>query len=250
MTSRAVPRASSISPPIQTRDFVLAADGHPEQIRGQQITASFPALVGLDSTLAPLVGRSFAPADFEPGQPAVALISHRLWTRRFASDRAIVGRAIKLDAAATTIIGVLPAAFDLFPDSEILEPMPPTFGGGPGGPGGPGGAGGNDRLYRYLEVLGRLSPDTTLARAEATLTALMSRGQDSPPVRLSFVRELLVKNVRRVLLTMWVMTGLWYWPSHVSTSRTSSPRVRLRVSRNWPSAYRSAAVVCGSPGSS
>ena len=34
--------------------------------------------------------------------------------------------------------------------------MPPTFGGG------------NERLYRYLEVLGRLSPDTTLARAEAT----------------------------------------------------------------------------------
>ena len=187
---------------IQTRDFVLAADGHPEQIRGQRITASFPALVGLDSTLAPLVGRSFAPADFEPGQPAVALISHRLWTRRFASDRAIVGRAIALDAAATTIIGVLPAAFDLFPDSEILEPMPPTFAGGAGG------AGGNDRLYRYLEVLGRLSPDTTLARAEATLTARMSRGPDSPPVRLAFVRELLVKNVRRVLLTMWVMTGL------------------------------------------
>ena len=90
---------------IQTRDFVLAADGHPEQIRGQRITASFPALVGLDSTLAPLVGRSFARADFEPGQPAVALISHRLWTRRFASDRAIVGRAIALDAAATTITG-------------------------------------------------------------------------------------------------------------------------------------------------
>ena len=57
-------------------------------------------------------------------------------------------------------------------------------------------------------MFGRLSPDTTLAGAEATLTALMSRRPDSPPVRLAFVRELLVKNVRRVLLTMWVMTGL------------------------------------------
>jgi putative ABC transport system permease protein len=181
---------------IETRDFVLAGDGPPEQIRGQRVSASFPTLVGLDSALAPVVGRSFASRDFEPDHPAVVLISHQLWARRFASDPAVVGRAITLDTASATIVGVLPAAFDLFPNSEVLEPLVPASGAQ------------NDRLYHYLEVLGRLPVETTPARAEAALTVIMSRVPDRQPIRIAFVRELLVKNVRRVLLTMWVMTGL------------------------------------------
>ena len=77
--------------------------------------------------------------------------------------------------------------------------------------------GGKTAALSLLEVLGRLPAGTTLARVEATLTALISRGRIRPPVRPAFVRELLVKNVRRVLLTMWVMTGL-VMVSPVSTS--------------------------------
>lgn len=40
------------------------------------------------------------------------------------------------------------------------------------------------------------------------MTAITSTGPDPRPVHLAFVRELLVKNVRRALLTMWVMAGL------------------------------------------
>jgi hypothetical protein len=181
---------------VETRDFVLGGDGQPEQIRGQRVSVSFPALVGLDSTLRPVAGRSFAAPDFEPGRPRVVLISHELWARRFGSDSAIAGKVITLDAAPATIGGVLPAAFDLFPRSDVLEPLAPP----------PGAE--NNRLYHYLEVLGRLPAGTAPAGAEAELTAITSRGPDSRPVRLAFVRELLVKNVRRALLTMWVMAGL------------------------------------------
>lgn len=41
---------------VQTRDFVLGGEGHPEQIRGHRISAAFPALAGLDSTLIALKG--------------------------------------------------------------------------------------------------------------------------------------------------------------------------------------------------
>ena len=181
---------------VETRDFVLGGEGHPEQIRGHRVSAAFPTLVGLDSTLRPVVGRPFGSADFEPGHAAVALISHRLWVRRFASDPAIVGRPITLDTVSATVVGVLPAAFDLFPTSDLLEPLAPPA------------AAPNERLYRHLEVLGRLAVDMTPARAEATLTAITSRDPDGQPVRLAFLRELLVKDVRRVLLTMWAMTGL------------------------------------------
>ena len=181
---------------IETRDFVLGGDGQPEQIRGQRVSALFPTLIGLDSTLRPVAGRAFAAPDFEPGRPPVVLISHGLWTRRFGSDPAIVGRMITLDAAPATVAGVLPAAFDLFPKSDLLQPMPP-----------PAGAKSN-RLYHYLEVLGRLPADTAPAGVEAELTALTSAGPDARPVRVAFVRELLVKNLWRALLTMWVMAGL------------------------------------------
>ena len=124
------------------------------------------------------------------------LISHRLWTRRFGSDPAIPGKVITVDATPATIAGVLPAAFDLFPKSDLLEPMAP-----------PPGAKSN-HLYHYLEVLGVLPAGTAPAAAEAALTAITSGGSDPQPVRLAFVRELLVKNVRRALLTMWVMAGL------------------------------------------
>jgi putative ABC transport system permease protein len=181
---------------IQTRDFVVSADGQPEQLRGQRVSASFPTLAGLDSTLAPVVGRSFAAPDFEAGHPAVALISHRLWVRRFASDPAIVGKAIALDATSATVIGVLPAGFDLFPNSDVLEPL--LFTPSPQ----------RDLLYRYLEVLGRLPAEDAIARVQTELTALGSRPDEPNQIRLAFVRELLASNVRRALLTMWAMTVL------------------------------------------
>ena len=57
-------------------------------------------------------------------------------------------------------------------------------------------------------MLGRLPEGAAPTGVEAALTAITSRGSDSRPVRLAFVRELLVKNVRRALLTMWAMAGL------------------------------------------
>ena len=181
---------------VETRDFVLGGDGHPEQVRGHRVSAAFPKLVGLDSTLMPVAGRAFGSPDFEPGHPAVVLISHRLWVRRFASDPAVVGRPVTIDAVSATIAGVLPAAFDLFPNSDLLEPLVPPA------------TAPNERLYRHLEVLGRVPAEMPVTRAEAALTAVMSREPDAEAIRFVFLREFLVKDVRRVLLTMWAMTGL------------------------------------------
>ena len=181
---------------VETRDFVLSGGGQPEQIRGQRVSASFPALIGLDSSLAPVAGRSFAARDFEPGQPPAVLISHRLWTRRFGSDRAAVGRSIVIDARPATIAGVLPSSFDLFPDSDILAPLVPNP------------RAQNNQLYRYVEILGRLPLGGAASRTEAELSGRLSQGPDSEPVRVALLRDLLAQNVRRALMTMWVMAGL------------------------------------------
>jgi putative ABC transport system permease protein len=39
------------------------------------------------------------------------MIGHALWTRRYGGDPAIVGRTIQINAAAYTVVGVLPPGF-------------------------------------------------------------------------------------------------------------------------------------------
>jgi putative ABC transport system permease protein len=57
------------------------------------------------------LGRAFASEEETEGHHSVAVISDRLWRRRFDADPAAVGATITLDNAAHTVIGVLPAGF-------------------------------------------------------------------------------------------------------------------------------------------
>jgi predicted permease len=61
----------------------------------------------------PVLGRTFSTEEQaeRPGGSPVAVISETLWRRRFQADPNIVGRVIKLNQKAFTIIGVTPAVF-------------------------------------------------------------------------------------------------------------------------------------------
>ena len=51
-----------------------------------------------------------------------ALISHRLWQRRFGGDAAIVGRRVQIGGQPRTIVGVMPAGFSVLdPDRGPLD---------------------------------------------------------------------------------------------------------------------------------
>lgn len=60
----------------------------------------------------PRLGRTFTPAEDVAGEPVVVL-SSGLWRSTFGSDRAIVGRRIEIDGAASTVVGVMPEGFDV-----------------------------------------------------------------------------------------------------------------------------------------
>jgi putative ABC transport system permease protein len=57
----------------------------------------------------PLLGRLLIDADHRAGTQPVAVMSNRLWKRRFGGDPAIVGRSVSIDSIPTVIVGVLPA---------------------------------------------------------------------------------------------------------------------------------------------
>jgi macrolide transport system ATP-binding/permease protein len=81
-------------------------DGRSEALTGVAITSDFFSVLGQP----PSLGRSFTDADLRLGTRLV-ILSHRLWRDRFGSDPAIVGKAIRLDRIAWTVIGVAAQGF-------------------------------------------------------------------------------------------------------------------------------------------
>ena len=58
--------------------------------------------------LRPMLGRGFTAEELQPKGPPAAIISHRLWVSRFHSDRALVGKTIRVNGNAATLVGVMP----------------------------------------------------------------------------------------------------------------------------------------------
>src|SRR5216117_3881858 len=72
-----------------------------EQLRSAQVSADFFKLFG-----APILrGRTFSREDDLPNGEKVVVISHSLWTRRFANDPEIIGRTISLSGEPHVGIG-------------------------------------------------------------------------------------------------------------------------------------------------
>lgn len=91
------------------QEYNAAAEGGklPEVVEAAWCTDNFFSLLGVQ----PMLGRGFTADDDSPGAPATAIITAGFWKRRYASDPAIVGKTLWLDAKPYTIIGVLPATF-------------------------------------------------------------------------------------------------------------------------------------------
>lgn len=79
----------------------------PEVVQAAWCTDNFFSLLGVR----PMMGRSFTADDDKQGAPATAMITANFWKRRYASDPAIVGKTIWLDAKPYMVIGVLPSTF-------------------------------------------------------------------------------------------------------------------------------------------
>jgi putative ABC transport system permease protein len=134
----------------------LATEEEPERVGLATVTPDFFTVLGT----APQIGRSFVAEDDLSPPARVAIISHSLWQRRFASDPALVGRTISFGGRPRTVVGIMPPNFD-YPSSrvEVWLPLARLGGDGPA----------YDRSNHYLFMVGRLRPNVTVeaARIEA-----------------------------------------------------------------------------------
>ena len=99
---------------FQLRSFGLRIDGDNEHTFGEIVSGNYFRAIGI----APGRGRLLVPSDDAPGAPAVAVLSHGFWMRRFGGAEDAVGRTIALNGQPFTIVGVAPEGF-----TGVLAPL-------------------------------------------------------------------------------------------------------------------------------
>jgi putative ABC transport system permease protein len=147
---------------LQFASVNLSDEDQPERVVGGRVTHTWFTVLGVP----PAHGRVFSREEDAPGTDRVVVLSHRLWSRRYGADPRVVGREIRLNSVPFTVIGVMPAAFDITTDSvELWTPIAFT----------PEQLATHDD--HYLTVIGRLAPNASLAQASAEMRTLFPQMQ-------------------------------------------------------------------------
>lgn len=176
----------------------LTGVDEPERLRGAAVSAAYFAALGVP----PSLGHVFTEAEDQPGGPPLAIISDALWGRLFNRDPSIVGRTILLDGQATTVAGIMPAAFQppIIP-ADIWSPIRIDPSRAPRG-------------MIVLRVLARLKPGIAVAQAQAGMAAIATQleGEDSEweRARVAIVplHDDLVGGVRQMLVVLSLAVAL------------------------------------------
>ena len=147
--------------------FNLATSEAPERVQGEYATASYFSTFGVQ----PIAGRVFTADEDKPGHGQVVVVSERLWRTHLHADRAVVGRALRVNGVTYTVVGVMPKTFDpLLDKSDLWFPAAFTA----------------QRLAdhdnHFLDVMGRLKPGISLSQAQSELNVIALRLQNQYPI--------------------------------------------------------------------
>ena len=96
----------------------LTGGQDPERVRAAAVTANIFDTLGVT----PLLGRSFAAGEDEPGAEPSVILSHALWQRRFGGAPDIIGRVLSVGGRRHTVVGVMPASVRLPVDYRATRP--------------------------------------------------------------------------------------------------------------------------------
>ena len=89
-------------------------DGSADTVPRQWVSSGIFEVLGVR----PIAGRTFLPED-DQQQANVVVLSEAFWRTRFAADPAVVGRDLRLDGESYTVVGVVPADFQLLGETSM-----------------------------------------------------------------------------------------------------------------------------------
>jgi putative ABC transport system permease protein len=155
-----------------TDTVVLTGNGEPQRLASAAVTHDLFSVLQAK----PILGRSLTSDDERAGQNHVALVSHGLWQRQFGGDASLAGRQITLDSESYTVIGIMPAEFE-FPiqtarvDVWLPLTLPADMT--------------QMRGAHFLDAVGRLKPNVSVAEAHADLDLIATRIAQQFPTMVS-----------------------------------------------------------------
>jgi predicted permease len=141
---------------IRRNGFTMTGTGTAERVNGMFITSDLFSVLGVT----PVAGRTFQPGEDEIGRAPIVIISEGFWKRKLGGTPDALGKSLTLDGRDYTIVGVIPANFDVYlrntnltdvyaPIGQSNNPLLPNRGAGLG-----------------LHGIGRLKPGVTFAEAK------------------------------------------------------------------------------------
>ncbi len=179
------------------RYMSLTGSGEPQRLPAQAVSADYFRVLGASAAL----GRVPTVEETRAGAREVVL-GHRVWVDRFGADRAMVGRTVRLNGEAYTVVGVMGPDFHPPGEPEAWVPLhdDPSWG----------------RDDHSLQMIGRLAPNSTRAAVAQELASVAERlGRLHPDsnggwgVRVAPLMEAVVgPAARRTILTLCGGVGL------------------------------------------
>jgi putative ABC transport system permease protein len=107
----------------------------------------------------PSLGRVFGDDEDRAGAPPTVILSDRTWRTRYAADPNVIGRAVKIDGIAVSIVGVMRDGFRFPDNADAWRPLA-AFTGPPDA--------------RALNVFGRLAAGATVTEARQRIAAVLA----------------------------------------------------------------------------
>jgi putative ABC transport system permease protein len=177
------------------RSVNVATRHRPEHLEAGPVTPGYLPMLGYGHPLA--LGRDFLDEEAIPGRDHAVILTHRLWSERFGADPRIVGQTIRLDGKPHVVVGVLGEGPADLNQNQLWLPMaftPEQL---------------DDRTSTlYLNVMGRLRPGLTVARANAHMASVNQRLAELHPGS-STDRTIRVEPFRNDFLGEGTKRALW-----------------------------------------
>lgn len=169
---------------------------NPLRLGCAQVEGNFLSTFGIS----PILGRSFTAQEDVPNGPRVALLAYGVWQSRFGRDPNMPGKSILIDGQPVTIIGVLPADFEMptLAHADLLFPEALDEA--------------RERSGRLLRVFARLKPDVSMAQSRASMQPMFEDALKYVPPQFRKevhlrIRSLRDRQVQDARSASWVLLG-------------------------------------------
>lgn len=182
-----------------TTSATIIENDQPEQLQAGSVTTNFFQTLGVEAAL----GRTFQ-TDEEKSAENPVILSHNLWQGRFAGDKNIIGRKMRLSNQNVTVIGVMPKGFQFAPVGNAamwftLRPSQNQI---------------ERRYWHWLKVIARLKPGVTLNQAQSNMATIGQQIETIDPknheargINIISLQEQILGKIKPLLIILLAAVG-------------------------------------------